>query len=171
VSSDRSAEVVAGVASGAVARPAIVVSACLCGVAGNHEGRPARVDLRDSLTAKGFRVFPICPEFVGGLPTPRTAAEIQPGDGVRVLDRDGVDVTAAYERGARQAVELARAVGAERAVLKARSPSCGSGRVYDGTFTRTLVDGDGVTARALRGAGLAVTSDEDDLPEAPSVAG
>lgn len=149
------------------ARPAIVVSACLCGVACNHEGRSARVDLREPLAAKGFRVFPICPEFAGGLPTPRTAAEIQPGDGLRVLDRDGVDVTAAYERGARQAVELARAVGAERAVLKARSPSCGSGRVYDGTFTRTLVDGDGVAARALRDAGLTVTSDEGDLPEVP----
>ncbi len=145
-------------------RPAIVVSACLCGVACNHEGRTARVDLRESLEAKGFRVFPICPEVAGGLTTPRTAAEIQPGDELCVLDRDGLDVTTWYERGARQAVDLARALGAERAVLKARSPSCGSAKVYDGTFSRTLVDGEGVAAQALRGMGIVVTSEDDALP-------
>ena len=105
------------------------------------------------------RVIGICPETAGGLPTPRPAAELQP-DG-RVMTADGDDVTDAYERGASAAVALARAMGAERAILKARSPSCGCAQVYDGTFTRTLRAGEGVTARALREAGLAVTSEED----------
>jgi uncharacterized protein YbbK (DUF523 family) len=72
-------------------------------------------------------------------------------------------VTAEYDRGARAAVELAQAVGARRAVLKARSPSCGSAQVYDGSFSRTLRAGEGVTAAALRAAGIEVVS-EDDLP-------
>ena len=105
------------------------------------------------------RVIGLCPETAGGLPTPRPAAELQP-DG-RVVTADGVDVTDAYERGATAALAVARAAGAEQAVLKARSPSCGCAQVYDGTFTRTLRDGEGVTARALREAGLAVTSEED----------
>jgi uncharacterized protein YbbK (DUF523 family) len=74
---------------------------------------------------------------------------------------EGDDVTAAYERGAAAAVAVARAAGATEAILKARSPSCGCAQVYDGTFTRTLRAGEGVTARALREAGFAVTSEED----------
>jgi uncharacterized protein YbbK (DUF523 family) len=114
------------------------------------------------------RLVPICPEVVGGLGTPRDAAEIVEGDGADVLDGTarvmtgaGDDVSAAYRRGAAAAVELARAVGATRAVLKARSPSCGADAVYNGTFTRTLHPGGGVTAAALRTAGIDVVSDED----------
>jgi uncharacterized protein YbbK (DUF523 family) len=108
---------------------------------------------------QSHRLIPVCPETMGGLPTPRSPAEIQPGG--RVVDVAGRDVTDAYERGARATVELANAVGAQEAVLKARSPSCSCHQVYDGTFTRTLVDGEGVTAQALRVAGLRVRSDED----------
>jgi uncharacterized protein YbbK (DUF523 family) len=104
------------------------------------------------------RIVPICPEMCGGLTTPRPAAERR---GDRVVTEAGDDVTESYERGAREAVELAHAVGARRAVLKARSPSCGSSRIYDGTFTRTLVDGVGVTAAALRDVGIEVVSEED----------
>ena len=104
------------------------------------------------------RLIGICPETAGGLPTPRPAAELQ-RDG-RVVTADGDDVTDAYERGAAAAVAVARAAGATRAVLKARSPSCGCTQVYDGTFTRTRRAGEGVTARALREAGLAVASEE-----------
>ena len=104
------------------------------------------------------------------MPTPRAAAELQGGDGAdvvvgtgdaRVVNIEGDDVTAAYRRGAEAAVAVARAVGAERAVLKARSPSCGSSAVYDGTFSRRLVPGRGVTAAALAAAGLEVGSEED----------
>lgn len=139
-------------------KPAIVVSACLLGVRCNHVGgaSPSRAV---AALAADHRLVPVCPEVVGGLPTPRPAAELQP-DG-RVVDETGRDVTDAYRRGADGAVALARAVGAETAVLKARSPSCGCHEVYDGTFTRVRVAGEGVTARALRDAGLAVCSEED----------
>ncbi|HVX19435.1 MAG TPA: DUF523 domain-containing protein [Acidimicrobiales bacterium] len=140
------------------ALPAIVVSACLLGVACDHKGG-ARTDERVVALGRTHHLVPVCPETVGGLPTPRLAAERQP-DG-RVVRGDGVDVTSAYRRGAAHAVEVARAAGAARAVLKARSPSCGCHQVYDGTFTRTLVDGEGVTAAALRDAGIDVCSEAD----------
>jgi uncharacterized protein YbbK (DUF523 family) len=147
--------------------PVILVSACLLGTRCNHEGRaslrPQIVGLGDSA-----RLVPICPEVVGGLTTPRPAAEIVGGDGTDVLAGaasvrtvDGDDVTAAYLRGADAAVELARGVGATRAILKARSPSCGSVQVYDGSFSRARRVGSGVTAAALRAAGVTVESDED----------
>jgi uncharacterized protein YbbK (DUF523 family) len=134
------------------------VSACLLGVACNHEAQAntsaAVVELR-----RDRRLIPVCPETAGGLPTPRPAAEIQP-DG-RVRTAAGDDVTDAYRRGAAQAVRLATAAGAAGAVLKARSPSCGCHEVYDGSFSRTRVAGEGVTARALREAGVPVWSEYD----------
>jgi uncharacterized protein YbbK (DUF523 family) len=136
----------------------LVVSACLLGVACNHEGRASE---RPAVVALGRtrRLIPVCPETVGGLPTPRPAAELQPDERVRTAS--GRDVTTAYTSGAAHAVALARTVGAAGAVLKARSPSCGCHEVYDGTFTRTRVPGEGVTARALRAAGIPVCSEED----------
>jgi uncharacterized protein YbbK (DUF523 family) len=156
-------------------KPALLISACLLGVACNHEGRGSPRAVVDEL-ARHYRLVPVCPEVLGGLPTPRAAAELQGGDGTdvivgtadaRVVNVDGVDVTAAYRRGAEAAVAVARAVGAERAVLKARSPSCGSSAVYDGTFSRRLVPGRGVTAAALVAAGLEVGSEEDAAAAAP----
>jgi len=137
------------------ARPAIVVSACLLGVRCNHRGgaSPSTAALK---LADEFRVIAVCPETVGGLPTPRHAAERRP-DG-RVVADDGTDVTSAYARGAAATLELARAAGARQAVLKARSPSCGCHQIYvDGV----LVDGEGVTAEVLRQAGVEVRSEED----------
>jgi uncharacterized protein YbbK (DUF523 family) len=136
----------------------IIVSACLLGVRCNHRGgaspTPALLEL-----APEHRLVPVCPEVAGGLTTPRPAAEIQ-ADG-RVRTADGADVTLAYRRGAAQAVSLAVAVGARRAVLKARSPSCGCHEVHDGSFGRRLIAGEGVTAEALRAAGVEVCSEED----------
>ena len=143
---------------GSARRPAILVSACLLGVECNHDGRSSPSPAAQRLAAE-FSLVPVCPEVMGGLPTPRAAAEVQPDR--RVVNESGDDVTDAYRRGAEAAVELARAVAAERAVLKARSPSCGCHEVYDGTFTRTRVAGEGVTARALRAAGLHVESEDD----------
>jgi uncharacterized protein YbbK (DUF523 family) len=156
--------------AGASDRPVILVSACLLGTCCNHEGRGSARPRVQGLS-ESARLVPICPEVVGGLGTPRDAAEIVGGDGADVLDGRarvmtgaGDDVSAAYRRGAAAAVELARAVGATRAVLKARSPSCGAGAIYDGTFTCSLHAGSGVTAAALRAAGLDVVSDEDLEP-------
>lgn len=138
-------------------RPTLLVSACLLGTRCNHEGGHSRRPVVEAL-GRDHRLIPICPEVCGGLSTPRAAAECQ---GERVVNRDGDDVTDAYQRGAEAAVQLAHAVGARRAVLKARSPSCGPSQVYDGTFTQTLRAGDGVTAAALRAVGIEVVSDED----------
>jgi uncharacterized protein YbbK (DUF523 family) len=110
-----------------------------------------------------YRLVPVCPEVCGGLSTPRPATERCADDPDRVVNVDGDDVTAAYERGAAVAVQLALATGARRAVLKARSPSCGPHQIYDGTFSRTLRTGAGVTAAALRAAGIEVVSEEDVL--------
>src|SRR4051812_31342945 len=112
-------------------RPAMLVSACLLGTRCNHEGAHSHRAAVEALSTT-HRLIPICPEVCGGLPTPRPAAELR---GERVINVEGADVTDAYRRGAQTAVELAAATGATRAVLKARSPSCGSAQVYDGSFT------------------------------------
>lgn len=164
-------------------KPPLVISACLLGVACNHEGRGSPRAVVEEL-AQEYRLVPVCPEVLGGLPTPRAAAELEGGDGAdviagsdcggsgasRVVNIDGEDVTAAYRRGAQAAVAVARAMGATRAVLKARSPSCGSSAIYDGTFSHRLVPGRGVTAAALAAAGLAVGSEEDAAAAPPSIA-
>jgi uncharacterized protein YbbK (DUF523 family) len=139
-------------------RPVILVSACLIGVGCNHRGLASPSSAVAALAAMA-RLIPVCPEVAGGLATPRRPAEIQP-DG-RVRTADGSDVTERYRRGAAHAVAVARAAGATRAVLKARSPSCGCYCVYDGAFSGTLRQGEGVTAAALRGAGVEVVSEED----------
>ena len=137
----------------------MLVSACLLGVRCNHEGEANTDDAVIALRAT-HRVVPICPESAGGLPTPRPEAERQSDGTVRTADGD--DVSEWFDRGAAHAVRLAEAIGATRAVLKARSPSCGCHQIYDGSFTRTRVPGEGVTAEALRLAGFEVVS-EDDL--------
>ena len=151
---------------GTARRPAILVSACLLNVPCNHRGLGNPSPAVAALAAEADLV-PICPEAAGGLPVPRPAAEIH-GDG-SVRTADGTDVTDAYERGAERAVAVARAAGAGRAVLKARSPSCGCHEVYDGSFTRSLVPGEGVTAAALRRAGVDVVSEEDVVTGAGSL--
>jgi uncharacterized protein YbbK (DUF523 family) len=146
------------VPTGLESAPALVVSACLLGVRCNHRGEASPSPAVKALEGR-YRLIPVCPETVGGLPTPRPAAEIQ-ADG-RVCTPDGSDVSGAYARGAEATVALARAVGATEAVLKARSPSCGCHDVYDGTFSGARRAGLGVTAAALVAAGVSVRSEED----------
>jgi uncharacterized protein YbbK (DUF523 family) len=145
----------------------VLVSACLAGWACRYDGSSNRADWIARLLATGRAVL-ACPEVDGGLGTPRPPAEIVGGSGDDVLDgrarvvtRDGRDVTEAYVRGAQHALATATRARARVAVLKARSPSCGRDRVYDGTFTRTLADGEGVTAALLRRHGLTVLTEED----------
>ena len=134
------------------------MSACLLGEPCNYRGAASP---RQAVAALGerFALVPVCPEVAGGLPVPRPAAEIGP-DG-RVRTADGDDVTDVFVAGAEVAVDLARTTGAVGAVLKARSPSCGCAEVYDGTFSGTLVPGEGITAVALRRAGVPVVSEDD----------
>lgn len=133
-------------------RGPVLVSACLLGVACRYDGRscPDAAALR--LAAAG-RAVPVCPEQLGGLGTPRPAAEIV---GDRVLARDGADVTAAFERGAQETLRLAEALGARRALFRDGSPSCGVTRVRDGTFGGGHRPGCGVTTARLRRAGIEV---------------
>ena len=130
----------------------VLVSACLMGFRCRYDGGAQRLDCLDALRERHVLV-PVCPEVMGGLPTPREPSEIRSG---RVVTRDGRDMTEAFARGAREAEKIALACGCRCALLKERSPSCGLGRVYDGTFTGTLTRGDGLCARLLSQRGLRV---------------
>ena len=138
-------------------KPVLLVSACLLGETCRWDGGDNRCEAVAALAAR-YTLLPFCPEQAGGLPTPRTPCERL---GERVIDREGNDRTAAFLRGAEAALRAARAAGAVGAVLKERSPSCGSGQIYDGTFSRTLVAGNGVSAAMLKAAGLPVWGESD----------
>jgi uncharacterized protein YbbK (DUF523 family) len=141
----------------AVGEKMIIVSACLADVHCRYDGggKPCEAVIR--LVAEG-KAIPVCPEQLGGLPTPRLPAEIVKN---KVIRKDGVEVTAEFERGAREALLLARLVGAKTAILKARSPSCGCGKIYDGTFSGKPVDGNGVFAELCKQNGMEVKTEED----------
>lgn len=130
----------------------ILVSACLLGAACRYDGAAKGHPLAGELCRR-HQVIPVCGEIYGGLPTPRTPAERQ---GEKVMTRDGRDVSAEYRRGAEEVLRLARLTGAELAILKERSPSCGSGQIYDGSFSGRLTEGWGVTAQLLRENGIPV---------------
>lgn len=142
----------------------ILVSACLMGTCCRYSGGSNyHQGVMDYLDKNKDRLvlLPVCPEVDGGLSTPRDPAEIQ---GDRVITKTGKDVTKAFEAGAMIAAELAKRENCRMAILKERSPSCGSGKIYDGTFTGTLTDGDGKTAALLKAAGVMVYG-ESRLPE------
>ena len=144
-------------------KPKLLVSACLLGAACRYDGKSKPNAAVQALAAR-YTLVPVCPEQLGGLPTPRLPAERCGG---RVLRSDGADVTDAYRRGAEAALALFRESGCCAAVLKEKSPSCGCGRIYDGTFSRTLTDGDGVTAAlfALHRVPVVGESRLDRLPD------
>src|SRR5918999_953626 len=127
----------------------VLVSACLAGLPFRFDGSAGHESVVARLVEEGRAVL-VCPEVDGGLGTPRPPGEIVGGDGrdvlegrARVVTRDGRDVTDAYVSGAKLALQAARKSGATTAILKARSPSCGKGQIYDGTHSKTLRSGDG----------------------------
>lgn len=130
----------------------LLVSACLLGCRCRYDGASKSHPAVEALAAR-HELVPVCPEQLGGLSTPRPPAERQ---GDRVVTESGTDVTEQYRRGAAEAAHLCALLGCQAAVLKERSPSCGKGQVYDGTFSRTLTDGDGVTAAVLAEMGVPV---------------
>ncbi len=136
--------------------PKYIVSACLAGRACRYSGKDALCPAVAALVERGEAVA-VCPEELGGFPTPRDPAE-QRGD--RVVTSNGEDVTETFVAGARAALGVAQKSGCTHAILKSKSPSCGVGRVYDGSFTGTLVDGDGVFAQALHREGIPCTTSE-----------
>jgi uncharacterized protein YbbK (DUF523 family) len=150
----------------------LLVSRCLLGHKVRYDGGAhGPFDLLQRWQEEG-RIVALCPEVAGGLPTPRPPAEIPGGQGAQVLDGSqpvltnrGEDVTAAFVAGAEIALQLVRQHGLRVAVLKARSPSCGNTHNYDGSFSGTLIEGEGVTAALLRRAGVRVFN-ESQLAEA-----
>lgn len=144
----------------------ILVSLCLLGapVRYDGQGKPCAEVLA---LEKRHQLIPICPEQLGGLTTPRPPAEIQPNG--QVVNREGQDVTDRFEKGADIALRLAQTLRADIAILKSKSPSCGKGLLYDGAFSKTLVEGDGVTARKLQAHGVKVYTEndlrQDSIPE------
>jgi len=127
-------------------KPRVVFSQCMLGVRCRYDGKSAAKDaVCEAARERGW--IPICPEVLGGLTTPRPPAE-RIGD--RVMNCEGSDVTENYRRGAEQALRIAQLYGAKYALLKERSPSCGCGEIYDGTFSGTKVPGDGVTTALFK---------------------
>ncbi len=138
----------------------VLISACLLGVACRYDGLSKPLDEETlRLLQKKYHLIPVCPEIMGGLPTPRIPSEV--GTDRRVSRRDGADVTAEYERGASEVLRLARLFDCRLAILKARSPACGSGEIYDGTFTGTRIRGDGIAAAVLKKHGIRVLTEQE----------
>lgn len=135
----------------------ILVSHCFLGENCKYNGgNNYNADLLEIL--KKHELIPVCPETFGGLKSPRLPAEIV---GEKVLFSDGGDATRAFVKGAEKTLNVAKAEGVRVAVLKANSPSCGSGIIYDGTFTGKKVSGYGVAAKLLIENGIKVFSEED----------
>lgn len=138
----------------------ILISGCLLGICCRYDGASKPHPLAMELV-KNHELVPVCPEQLGGLPTPRPPAERQ---GELIIAKTGLDVTEQYRRGAEETLKLCRLLNCEAAVLKERSPSCGSGEIYDGTFTGTLISGNGATAELLKTNGIPVYG-ESGIPE------
>ena len=135
----------------------VSVSACLLGTACRYDGK-SKADSRVISLIKKANLIPVCAEILGGLPTPRVPAEIV---GDKVIRRDGADVTEEYVRGAKEVLRLAELYGCRYALLKERSPSCGKRLIYDGTFSGTLSEGDGITAKLLEEHGISVFGESE----------
>lgn len=130
----------------------ILVSACLLGVHCRYDGNGVMQEELERLS-KEYHLIPVCPEIYGGLATPRDPAE---RIGERIITKNGKDVTAQYTKGAEEILQLCKFYDCHYAILKERSPSCGYGRIYDGTFSGTLIEGSGVTAQLLAEHGVEV---------------
>lgn len=149
----------------------ILVSACLAGINCTYRGDSNKKEQIASLVSRGD-IMLVCPEQLGGLTTPREAVEIVAGNGSTVLEgisrvkcASGVDVTDQFIRGAREVLKIAKLCGAECAVLKSRSPSCGKGIIHDGSFSGKLTAGNGVTAELLIQNGIPVFTEEEFISQ------
>ncbi len=144
----------------------IAVSACLLGIMCRYDGKAFGQDMTEVFSA--YDIVPICPEQMGGLPTPRIPCEIQGGDGKDVLeglavvmDKNRVDRTDEFIKGAKEAFEIVKKQGINTAVLKSRSPSCGSGMIYTGSFDGRLKPGYGVVAALFKKMGIKIYDEEN----------
>ena len=135
----------------------ILVSACLLGINCKYDGSN---NLNEKVLdyIKDKEVIPICPEILGGLSTPRPPSEIISD---KVVNNEQKDVTKEYRKGAEESLKLAKLFKVKKALLKAKSPSCGCGKIYDGTFTKTLIDGDGITTQLFKENNIEVITEID----------
>lgn len=135
----------------------ILVSSCLLGINCKYNGEN---NLNEKVLEyiKDKEVIPVCPEIFGGLSTPRPPSEIINS---KVMNNIGEDVTKEYIKGAEETLKLAKLFGVKKALLKSKSPSCGKGNVYDGTFTSTLIEGNGITTKLLLDNGIEVITEKD----------
>ncbi len=140
----------------------MLISACLLGISSRYDGKSKKTitDEKIGELSKKYELVPFCPEIYGGLPTPRVPSE-RIGDGVFM--KDGKCVTDNYNKGASEALFLCRALNIKKALLKEKSPSCGKGQIYDGSFTGTLIKGNGVTTELLLKNGIAVFGESEIL--------
>ncbi len=134
-----------------------IVSACLLGIKCRYDGKSKPDEKVIALTKKEI-LIPVCPEQLGGLPTPREACEKK---GNKVITKSGKKFTENFVKGAKEVLRVAKFYNAKEAILKQRSPSCGSGQIYDGTFSNKVIKGDGVTTTLLKRNGIKVISEED----------
>jgi len=132
-------------------------SACLLGAKCRYDGKSMANDKVIALAKKEI-LIPICPEQLGGLPTPRIPSEQRRG---KVFNKEGKDITEQFMRGAEETLKIAKLFCIKAAILKQRSPSCGCGKIYDGTFSGKLINGDGVTSAFLKKNGIKVITEED----------
>ena len=134
----------------------ILISACLMGRKCRYDGKDKNsIDLS---VFEGHNLIPVCPEVDGGLSIPRAPAERVSS---YIINKEGNDVTAEFKLGAKKALQTAIENNCKIAVLKAKSPSCGKGRIYDGSFSGTLTDGNGITAELLLANGIAVYTEDE----------
>ena len=139
----------------------IFVSGCLAGINCKYNGGNNYNEKVFNLVKEG-KAIPVCAEQMGGLTTPRIPAEIKYVNGKRcVINKEGQDVTEQFERGAKEILDLAKRLNITKAVLKAKSPSCGKGKIYSGNFCGELVDGNGILAELLIENGIEVITEED----------
>lgn len=135
----------------------ILVSACLLGINCKYDGKNNKNE-KVLEYLKDKEIIPICPEQLGGLKTPRTPSEIV---GDKVLTKEKEDVTKEYKKGAEETLYIAKLLGVKKALLKAKSPSCGNKEIYDGTFTKTIKNGQGITAKLLKENGIELISENE----------
>lgn len=139
----------------------ILVSACLAGFPCRYDGKTKGDERIIKLVEEG-KAIPFCPEVEGGLPTPRVPSEQKEN---RIINKDGVDVTDSYLVGAKKALEICKKNNIKKAILKSKSPSCGTDLIYDGTFSGTLIPGEGVTTKLLRENNIEVIDENEFLKE------
>jgi len=140
----------------------ILVSSCLAGIRCRYNGTDFKIDKIEQMVLEG-KAIPLCPEVMGGLDTPRACCEIiiNSEDKRLVISENGDDCTDFYENGARKAQEIARILEIDTAILKSRSPSCGYGKIYNGTFSGKLIKGNGIAAEKLAADNIRIFTEED----------